>query len=331
MNNEQFGWDDIKTQLPSPKRIFTTLAVAIGLIVGIWGILTSYYTVQADEEAVVLRLGKYNAKVGPGFHFKIPFGIDKVLKGKVKAVLSEEFGYRTVRAGVQSEFNYSSREAVAEALMLTGDLNLVVVSWEVRYKISRLDDYFFKVRDVPNTIRDVSQAVMRLEVGNRSVDEVLTTDRSGIESAVGSSMQQMLNDFEAGVQIVKINLKRSIPPAPVRDAFNAVNRAIQDRDRIINEAEGQRNKKVPAARGTAQRAIREAEGYKAARINRAEGETGAFLSVLSEYQKAQDVTRARLYFETLSAVLPRVNELLLIEGGQDNVLKFLDLKRGGGK
>jgi membrane protease subunit HflK len=331
MSNEQFTWDDLKGQLPPPKRIFIVLALAIVLLVGVSAVTTSYYTVHADEEAVVLRLGKYQITNGPGFHFKAPFGIDKVFKGQVKTVHAEEFGYRTLRAGVQSEFDYRSPQAVSEALMLTGDLNLVVVSWEVRYRIKNLENYFFKVRNVPSTIRDVSQASMRLAVGDRSVDEVLTTDRAGIETTVATRMQATLDSFQAGVHIVKVNLKRAIPPAPVRDAFNAVNRAIQDRDRIINEAEGQRNKKIPAARGKAQRAIREAEGYQTARINRAEGETSAFLAVLAQYQKARDVTRARLYFETMEVVLPRVSELLLIEGGQDNVLKFLDLKRGGGR
>jgi len=329
MNNDQFGWDDIKTQLPPPKRILMTLALAIVLILTVWGVTSSYYTVQAAEEAVVLRFGKYQGTSGPGFHFKVPFGVDKILKGEVKTVHSEEFGYRTLRAGVQSEIDYRSPKCVYEGTVLTGDLNLVVVAWEVRYKIKNLQDYFFEVRDVPNTIRDVSQAAMRLEVGNRSVDEVLMTDRSKIESEVAKRMQLVLNEFKAGVHIVKINLKRAIPPAQVRDAFSGVNRAIQDRDRIINEAEGQRNQKVPAARGTAERAISEAQGYKAARINRAKGETSAFLSVLDQYKKAEDVTRARLYFETLEQVLPKVGELLLIEGGQNNLLKHLDLKRGG--
>jgi membrane protease subunit HflK len=331
MSNNEFGWDDLKSQLPPPKRIFTIIAVAVLLIVGVWGVMTSYYTVHADEEAVILRLGSYSQTAGPGFHFKLPFGIDKALKGQVKTVHREEFGYRTVRAGVQSEFNYRSPQAVAEALMLTGDLNLVVVGWEVQYRIDNLEDYLFEVRDVPSTIRDVSQAAMRLEVGNRSVDEVLVSDRFGLASAVADRMQATLRKFKAGVYIVKVNLKRAVPPGPVQEAFSAVNSAKQDQVRMIEEAKGLREQKVPAARGTAKRAILEAEGYKSARINRAEGETAAFLSVLSEYRKAENVTRARLYFETLAKVLPKVNELLLIEGGQGDVLKLLDLKRTGGR
>jgi membrane protease subunit HflK len=214
--------------------------------------------------------------------------------------------------------------------MLTGDLNMAMVNWEVRYKIRDLKNYLFEIRNPTETLRDVSQAVMRTEIGNRSVDEVLTLDRRAIEEAVAEKMQTMLGPegFQSGIQIVKVNLKRLGPPDPVRDAFDAVNQAIQIRDRIINEAEGERNKNIPAARGDKDRVIKEAEGYMIGRINRAEGDTKAFLSVLEEYKKAEEITRRRLYIEAMEQLLPKVGEITIIDSDEAGVLKLLDLKKG---
>jgi membrane protease subunit HflK len=296
-----------------------------------WAATTSYFTVEANEEAVVLRLGSVDYVAGPGFHTKLPFGIDKAYKGAVKTVHQAEFGYRTVSAGVKSQFDYASPEVVAEATMLTGDLNLVMVNWEVRWKIKDLEDFLFEVRDPVATLRDVSEAVMRTQIGDRSVDEALTLDRTVIENTVASKMQTLLDGFSSGVHVVKVNLKRVDPPDAVRDAFNAVNRAIQVRDRIVNEAEGERNKKIPAARGDKQRAIKEAEGYKLGRLNRAKGETEAFLSVLKEYESAKDITRRRLYLDAMEQALPKVGDLTLVDSEGSGVLKLLDLTRKEGK
>ena len=215
--------------------------------------------------------------------------------------------------------------------MLTGDLNLALVNWEVRYRIRDLKDYFFEVRDPQQTLRDVSQAVMRIEVGDRSVDEVLTLERTEIEQAVAVKMQTNLDDFKCGLHIIEINLKRVDPPDHVREAFNAVNQAIQERDRIINEAEGQRNQKIPAARGAADRAVKEAEGYHVGRVNRAEGDVSAFLAVLAEYEKAEDVTRRRLYLEAMEELLPKIGRITLVDDKGSGVLKLLDLDAGKGR
>ncbi len=295
----------------------------------VWGVMTSFFTVEANEEAVILRLGKVNGVVGPGFHGKIPFGIDKVFKGAVKTVHQAEFGYRTIKAGVKSSFDRSSSQVVAEATMLTGDQNLVMVNWEIRYKIKKLQNYLFEVRDPIDTLRAVSEAVMRIEVGDRSVDEALTLERTQIENAVKSKMQVSLDRFKCGIHIVKVNLKNVDPPDAVKDAFNAVNRAVQVRNRIVNEAEGERNKKVPAARGQADRAIKEAEGYEIGRLNRARGETEAFLSVLEEYRKAEDITRRRLYLEAMGRALPKAGDFTIIDSDQGGVLKLLDLNSSG--
>lgn len=318
-----------EVQLPfDQEQFFPLLWVFLAILIVGWGVMTSYFTVEANEEAVVLRLGSIDRVVGPGFHGRLPFGIDKVYKGAVKTVLQAEFGYRTIRAGVKSQFDHRSPEVMAEATMLTGDLNQVLVTWEVRYKIKNLEHYLFKVRDPVETLRAVSEAVMRTEVGDRSVDEALTLDRTSLENTVAEKMRILLDQFECGVQIVKVNLKKVDPPDDVRDAFNAVNRAMQIRDRIVNEAEGEVNKKLPVARGRKERAVKEAEGYKIGRLNRAKGETDAFLAVLQEYEKAEDITRRRLYLESMARALPRVGDLTLIDSDEGGVLKLLDLNDG---
>jgi len=331
MAQEGRGNKPSEIQLPfEPEQFFPLLWIFIAVILLGWGVMTSYFTVEANEEAVVLRLGAVHTTVGPGFHGRLPFGIDKVFKGAVKTVHQAEFGYRTIRAGVKSSFDYKSSQVVAEATMLTGDLNSVMVNWEVRYKIKTLEDYLFKVRDPEETLRAVSEAVMRTEIGDRSVDEALTLDRTELENTVATKMLGLLDSFNCGIQIVKVNLKRVDPPDPVRDAFNAVNRAIQVRDRIVNEAEGEVNKKLPVARGLKDRAIKEAEGYKIGRINRAKGETDAFLAVLAEYQNAEDITRRRLYLEAMGRALPKVGNLTLIDSEEGGVFKLLDLNDTGG-
>jgi membrane protease subunit HflK len=324
-------FDPIQWILRSPRRMFMVGWGAVLAALLVWGVLSSFYTVQAFEEAVVLRFGSFHAVNGPGFHGRLPWGIDKVYKGEVTTVLREEFGYRTISSGVRSEFDYDSPQLIAEATMLTGDLNLAIVNWEVRFKIRSLREFLFEVEDPTETLRDVSQAVMRAEVGNRSVDEVLTLDRPAIEVAVAERMQVQLDGYKCGIHIVKVNLKRVDPPAEVKDAFNEVNRSIQERDRIINEAEGQRNEKIPAARGAADRMIKEAEGYKIGRKNRADGDVQAFLAILGEYRKAEDVTRRRLYLEAMAELLPKLGDITIIDGGQGGVLKHLDLGREEGR
>ncbi len=325
------AFDPLEWAQRNPRRVFTLAWGLVVVLLIIWGVFTSFYTVEANEEAVVLRFGKYHTTTGPGMQGKLPFGIDQVLKGEVKTIHREEFGYRTISAGVRSEFDYRSPLVIAEATMLTGDLNLALVNWEVRYRIRDLKNYFFEVRDPQQTLRDVSQAVMRIEVGDRSVDEVLTLERTEIEQAVAVKMQAALDEFKCGLHIIEINLKRVDPPDLVREAFNAVNQAIQERDRIINEAEGQRNQKIPAARGAADRAIKEAEGYHVGRVNRAEGDVSAFLAVLAEYQKAEDVTRRRLYLEAMEELLPKIGRITLVDDQGSGVLKLLDLDAGKGR
>ncbi|MGR3293389.1 MAG: FtsH protease activity modulator HflK [Candidatus Scalindua sp.] len=312
---------DIKQFDPFKKYIIPVAFVLGIIIIG----FSSVYTVRANQEAVILRFGKYTETVGPGLHTKMPFGIDKVYAAEVKRIYNEEFGYRTVRSGRESMIDYNFRGATEVSLMLTGDRNCAVVHWVVRYKIKNLKDFLFNVRNVKSTIRDVSEAVMRRIVGDRSIDEVLTIGRRGIETVAKTEIEDVLDTYGCGIDIQAVNLKGVNPPAQVKDAFDAVNKAVQMRDQITNEAEGKKNKILPAAMGKKQQAITEAEGYKIKRINEATGDTKAFLAVLKEYQKAKDITRRRLYLEMMEKVIPKCEEVYIIDKNQKGILQVLNL------
>ncbi len=329
--NPSEPFDILEWVKQNPVRVFHVLwATALLIVVGA-GIFTSFYTLEANEEAVVLRFGRFHTVTGPGFHGKLPFGMDNVNKAAVQTVYAAEFGFRTLSAGVKTRYERVGKPVAAEADMLTGDVNLAMVNWEVRWKIRDLKDYLFKVRDPLETLRDVSQSVMRIEVGDRSVDEVLTTDRIVIAIAARERMQKELDAYGCGILIVKVNLKGVIPPDPVREAFNRVEEAKQEKDRILNMAEGLRNQKIPAARGEAEKVVKEAEGYHIGRVNRAEGDVSAFLAILTEYRKAPEVTRRRIYLEAMEEILPKVGGITVVDGEGPGVLKHLDLGTKGGK
>jgi len=311
-----------KIQFDPFKKFIIPIAIVIGII--ILG-FSSVFTVKANQEAVILRFGKYSDTVGPGLHIKMPFGIDNVYAAEVKRIYNEEFGYRTVRSGRESMIDYNFRGATEVALMLTGDRNCAVVHWVVRYKIKNLKEFLFNVRNVKSTIRDVSEAVMRRIVGDRSIDEVLTIGRRAIEDVAETEIEAVLDTYGCGIDIQVVNLKGVNPPAQVKEAFDAVNKAVQMRDQITNEAEGKKNKIIPAAMGKKEQAIREAEGYKIKRINEATGDTKAFLAVLKEYEKAKDITRRRLYLEMMEKVIPRCEEIYIIDKEQKGILPILNL------
>ena len=319
MSFEDIPWGSMKKFIPP------VLIIIFIIITG----YTSFYTVKANEEAVVLRFGKYTNTVGPGLHAKIPYGIDKILKGEVKRIYNEEFGFRTDQQGISGTIAYLYPEAKEEKLMLTGDLNCAEVHWVIRYKIKALEEYFFNLRDVRDTIRGVSQAVMRTLIGDRSIDEVLTIGRTEIEQKSKEDIQRLLDSYKSGIDIQTVLLKGVNPPEPVKDAFNAVNQAIQIRDKIINEAEGQKNKILPAAEGKKQQVIKEAEGYRIRRVNEATGDIKAFLAVYEEYIKAEDVTRRRLFLETMSKVIPKCEKLYIIDKDIKGLLPMFEISEGG--
>jgi len=311
-----------KIQFDPFKKYIIPIAVVIGIIILGY---SSVFTVKANQETAILRFGKYTETVGPGLHFKLPFGIDRVYTGEVKRIYNEEFGYRTLQSGRESMIDYNFRGAQEVSLMLTGDRNCAEVHWVVRYKIKNLKEFLFNVRDVKSTIRDVSETVMRRIVGDRSIDEVLTIGRRKIEEIAEAETEQVLDSYGCGIDVQVVNLKGVNPPGQVKDAFDAVNKAVQLRDQITNEAEGKRNKVIPAAMGKKEQAIREAEGYMIKRINEATGDTKAFLAVWREYEKAKDVTRRRLYLETMERVIPKCEEIYIIDKDQKGILPILNL------
>ena len=304
------------------KKYIIPIAIILGIIIIGY---SSIFTVKANQEATILRFGKYMETVGPGLQFKLPFGIDKVYAGEVKRIYNEEFGYRTLRSGRESVIDSDFRGAKEVSLMLTGDRNLAEVNWVVRYKIKNLKDFLFNVRNVKATIRDVSEAVMRKIVGDRSIDEVLTIGRRDIEEVAEGDIETILDSYGCGIAVQVVNLKGVDPPGPVKDAFDAVNKAVQLREQIINEAEGKKNKIIPFAMGKKEQVIKEAEGYKIKRINEATGDTKAFLAVWGEYEKAKDVTRRRLYLETMERVIPECEEIYIIDKEQKGILSILNL------
>ena len=303
--------------------------VAILVIVGLILIFTSFYQVGADEVGVIKRFGKYVDTTQPGLHFKFPFGIDKVTKVPVQRVQKEEFGFRTTRPGVRTE--YRRAKATEESLMLTGDLNSAVVEWVVQYRIKDPVAYLFNVRGVKGTIRDVSESVMRQVVGDRSVDEVIILSRREMALRAKQRLQEILDSYGTGIHIVTVQLKDVNPPDPVKPAFNEVNEAKQEMKRTVNQAWEAYNKVVPKAKGEAERTIRQAEGYALNRINRAQGDANKFLAVWKEYNRSKDVTRRRLYLETLNEVLPKLGRKYIIDSEQRGLLPLLQLDEKGGK
>jgi len=291
---------------------------------------TTFYSVATDEVGVVKRLGAYTRTVPSGLHMKLPFAIEKVHKVRVKHVFKQEFGFATERPGVRTV--YRRGDFSAESLMLTGDLNAAVVEWIVQYRINDPVQYLFKVRGVTETIRDVAETSVRQVVGDRSVTEVLTVGRREVADKSQLVMQEILDDYDIGIVIETVNLKDVNPPDPVKPSFNEVNEAKQEKERLINEAWSEYNKAIPAAEGEAERVIRDAEGYALARVNRAEGDAERFLAVLAEYSRARDVTKRRLYLETMSEILPGVPEKFIVDPELKNLIPLLQLDgKGGGQ
>ncbi len=302
--------------------------IALGIVALIF-LTTTFYSVATDEVGVVKRLGTYVRTAQPGLHMKLPFAFEKVHKVRVKHVFKEEFGFATERPGVRTV--YRRGDFSGQSLMLTGDLNSAVVEWIVQYRIKDPVQFLFVVRGVPETIRDVAEASMRSIVGDRSVTEVLTIGRREVADEVLLLTQEMLDGYEAGVEIVTVNLKDVNPPDLVKPSFNEVNEARQERETLINEAWAEYNSAIPAAEGEAQRVIRDAEGYALARVNRAQGDAERFLAVWKEYSRARDVTKRRLYLETMSRILPEIENKFIVDPELRNLIPLLQLDGKGGQ
>lgn len=290
---------------------------------------STFYTVAVDEVGVVQRFGKYVRTRQPGLNFKLPSGIEKVTKVKVRRVYKEEFGFRSAPEDSRTR-SYSGGESTAVALMLTGDLNVAVVPWIVQYRIKDPYNYLFKVRDIRRLLVDMSEAAMRLVVGDRSINEVISK-REEIAIEARTVLQAEMDNAESGINIVTIEMKKTNVPDPVQPSFNEVNQAIQEKEKMIYQAKEDYNKAIPTARGEAERTIKAAEGYALDRINRAKGDASRFKALYAEYAKAKDVTRRRLYLETLKGLLPNLGDKYIIDADQKNFLPLLHLGKQKGE
>jgi membrane protease subunit HflK len=322
---------------PQVNEVINKFKGMRGKFPGIWLIIiallvlymgsSTFYTVGVDEVGIVQRFGKYVRTTPPGLSFKLPRGIEKVTKVKVRFVYKEEFGFRTLKADVRTR--YASGDAyLPESLMLTGDLNVAVVPWIVQYRIKDPYNFLFKVRDPTGTLRDLSEATMRLVVGDRSINEVISK-REEIAVQARELLQNELDEAATGINVTTIEMKKTNVPEPVQPSFNEVNQAVQDKEKMIYQAREEYNKRIPQARGDAEKTIREAEGYALDRVNRSQGDASRFSALYEEYAKAEDVTRRRLYLEAIREILPKMGDKYIVDEEQNNLLPLLNL--GGSK
>lgn len=311
------NFNDQRIQL----RVIMMGAIAALVLIALF---TMFYTVQAESQGVVLRFGKYIKTVDPGLRVKMPFGIDSVEIVPVRRQLKQEFGFGTAGATNPRQYS-SSRSWENEKNMVTGDLNAATVEWIVQYRINEPRQYLFQVRDPGDTLRAVSESVMREVVGDRTVDEVITIGRQEIEVFVLQRLQELVNKYEMGLSIDQVQLKDVNPPDPVRASFNEVNQAQQERVQLVNEANREYNKVVPLAKGTADQNIKAAEGYALKRINEAEGDATRFNAMFLEYAKAPEVTRRRMYLETMKNVVPKMGRKIIMDAEANQVLPLLQL------
>ena len=315
MNNgyDHNDFEKIKANLEKYSKKYTKIfsSIILVLLVLIGG-KSTFYTVEPDEEAVVIRFGKYLGTYPPGLHFKLPFGIDKNINVKTKRVLQEEFGFRTVDLKPRRT-EYSETSHIDESLMLTGDLNVADVEWVVQYQIADPFKYLFQTKAPVGNIRDVSESIMRRVVGDRLVTDVLTTGRVEIAANAKELMQGVLNHYDMGVKIVTVELQDVNPPELVKPSFNEVNEAKQEQEKVINQAEEAYNKVIPEARGKAEKMISEAKGYANALINHSLGDAKKFESLVKAYNRAPRITKKRIYLETLESVFEQMEDVVIVD------------------
>lgn len=311
---------------PQFEKVSKNIRFIIGGLIVLFLGFSTFFTVDPEEVGVVVRLGKYVETVEPGLNYKIPL-IDRVEKVPVERQLKQEFGYRTVSAGVESQYQKAGYED--ESLMLTGDLNLADVEWVVQYRINDPYSYLFKVRNAESTLSDISEAAMRQIVGDRTVNEVLTVGRAEVAIEVQNLIQSLTQEYELGITIEQVVLQDINPPNPVKPSFNAVNEAQQQRETLINQAKADYNRVIPRARGEAEETIQRAEGYASERVNRAEGEVSRFNDLYTEYIKAPEVTKRRIFLETMEEVVPKLGKKIITDQNGNNVLPLLQMQLDG--
>ncbi len=321
MNQQVIDISDFK--IPKEKIMpYLNLLWLLPLVILVFG---SWYTIQPDEVGVIQRFGRYSRTETPGLHFKVPL-VETVTKVPVKRQQKMEFGFRTLQAGIQSQ--YSTRNFYDESMMLTGDLSIGEIKWIVQYKIQDPVKYLFRVRDVQGTFRNICEAAMREVVGDRSINEVLTTGREEIAISALDMIRELCKQYDTGLSVNRVVLQDVNPPEPVKASFNEVNQAIQEKEKMINQALAQYNKVIPAAKGKALQKIQEAEGYSVRRVNEAQGDVARFRDVLVQYRKAPAITKKRLYFETMQDIIPKIGKIVVIDEKVKSVLPFLNLSGG---
>ena len=311
-----------------PPRPLASIGKLLGIVLMITilnGVYSSFYKINPSEVGVVLRLGQYNRTDQPGLHFKIPY-IDHLYKVDVEEIRKEEFGFRSRFPGQKTSFERRGYDM--ESLMLTADKNVINVAWIVQYRVSDPQAYLFQIKDVRQAVRDLSESVTRRIVGNMDFDFVLS-NRDLLAAEVKQELQKELQSLQAGLAIGTVQFQDINPPDQVKPAFNEVNEADQDMKRLVNEAEEIYNKKIPRARGSALQLVEEAHGYAVARVNDAKGESQRFLSILTEYKNAPEVTKRRMYLETMQEVLPTVESVYIMDKDQQTPLPLLNISRGG--
>ncbi|HYI11798.1 MAG TPA: FtsH protease activity modulator HflK [Thermoanaerobaculia bacterium] len=299
-------------------RVLAILAVVVLLF-------TTWFTVEPEEAGIVLRFGRFARQVPSGLHMKLPFPLERVLKVPIERQLKEEFGFRTQDAG-GSRTSYSQEDLTSESLMLTGDLNVAVVEWTAQFRVREPSKYLFKVRDVRKTFRDMNETVMREVVGDRSVNEVLTVGRQEIAAEVEHRLQALCDQYENGIKVEQIVLQDVNPPDAVKPSFNEVNQAQQEREKLINQARADYNQIIPRAKGQAEQTIEQAEGFATDRVNRARGDAEAFNQVYAAYARAPEVTRRRMYLETMAEIYPKVTRKIVLDEKLKGVLPLLPLQ-----
>ena len=304
-----------------------SVTVVFSLFVFLW-LLSGIYIVNPDEQGVVLRFGRYDRTVDSGPHYAWPFPLEQVYKPKVTQVLRSEVGFRSF--GQTTTFQQGQLRTIPEeASMLTGDENIVNVQFSVQYKISDPVQFLFNVMDPPALVRNAAEAAMREVIGNSQIDSAITDGKLKIQSEATQLLQQILNRYAAGIQIIAVQLQDVHPPKDVIDAFKDVASAREDKSRIINEAEAYRNALLPQARGQAAATRNEAEAYAANRIQNAKGEASRFDALRIEYEKAPLVTKQRLYYEAMEEILAASGDKVLMDTpASSRVLPYLPLPGG---
>jgi membrane protease subunit HflK len=297
--------------------LFIVIVILVALAI------TTVFTVKQNEVGIVQFFGRYVRTAEPGLNFKLPFGIEKATKVNVREIQTAEFGFSAPRIDARTRFK-SGGENVSESLMLTGDLNVAVVPWIVQFRVKNPYNFLFKVLDVRRLLRDMSEATMRLVVGDRSINEVISK-RDEIAVEARGLLQAELDQAETGIHIVTIEMKKTNVPSPVQPSFNEVNQAVQEKEQMIYQAKEDYNKAIPAAKGEAERTIRAGEGYALNRVNRSKGDAARFVALYNEYVKAKDVTKRRLYLETIKETFPKLGQKYIVDSSQKNLLPLLNM------